>query len=144
MKLTLRLGKLIRTGGYQILIGIDMNRMINRLVQKGFCKDSRTHRPIAKSSFTVLTFKQIIDTYMIRGISNYYIPFISKCKDIIGTIYILEYSAYMTIAKKPIQKSLRLEQSLVNPLLCKYTKQKLEVKLKTLDKQLKQFNSLII
>ncbi len=55
----------LRTGGYQILIGPkeDMDRMINRLVSKGFCKDSTTHRPIAKSSFTVLTFKQIIDTY---------------------------------------------------------------------------------
>jgi hypothetical protein len=95
-----------------------MKRMIHRLVQKGFCKDSTTHRPIAKASFSVLTFKQIIDTFnsMIRGISNYYIPVISKCRDIIRTIYILEYSAYMTIAKKINSKISKVREKFGKPL----------------------------
>jgi retron-type reverse transcriptase len=109
---------MVRTGGYQILIGIDMDRVLNKLVQKGFCREKSDHRPIAKSSMSVLTLQNIIETYnyIIRGMANYYLPMISRKADIIRVIYILEYSAYMTIAKKLSTKISRIRKRFGKPL----------------------------
>jgi RNA-directed DNA polymerase len=116
-------GKIVKTAGYAILIGIDMNRMIDRLVAKGFCKDSTGHRPIAKPSYSVLAMKDIITTYnsIIRGFANYYLPKISRVKDLIRVIYILEYSAYMTIAKKQNSKITKIREKYGKPLTISIT-----------------------
>jgi group II intron reverse transcriptase/maturase len=107
----------VRTSGYQILIGIDMDRMLNRLLTKSFCRVN-DYRPIAKSSLSVLSLKQIISTYnsIIRGTANYFMPLLSIKKDIIRTIYILEYSAYMTIAKKFGTKISKIREKYGKPL----------------------------
>ena len=112
-----------RTGGYQILIGIDMDRMIDKLVSKGFCKDSTSHRPIAKGSLSVLTYEQIIDTYnyIMRGMGNYFLPMLSRVKDFIRVVYILEYSAYMTIAKKRSSKISKIREKFGKPLKMEIT-----------------------
>jgi len=118
--------RLKRTAGYSILIGIDMDRMLNKLIVNGFCKDKSGHRPIAKSSYTVLTIQNIIETYnyMIRGASNYYFPMLSRVKDMIRIIYIYEYSAYMTIAKKLSTKISKIRERFGKPLT--YTISQLE------------------
>ena len=43
---------LVRSGGYNIKAGIDMNRVLKRLTERGFC--GKTHRPIGKAPFSVL------------------------------------------------------------------------------------------
>lgn len=116
--LTIRSGRLVRTAGYSIIVGIDMDRIINRLTIKGFCRDKSGNRPIAKPSYSVLTIQNIITTYnyIIRGVANYYLPMLSRVKDLIRVIYILEYSAYMTIAKKYGSKISKIREKYGKPL----------------------------
>lgn len=94
-----------------------MDRMLDRLQIKSFCRLG-DFRPIAKASYTVLTIQQIIETYnyIIRRIGNYFYPMISRVKDLIRIIYILEYSAYMTIAKKLSTKLSKIREKYGKPL----------------------------
>ncbi len=118
-KLTRKDSRIIRTAGYDILVSMDMKRVLNHLTTKGFCQLQNVHRPIAKPSLSVLTIQEMITNYnyMIRGISNYYLPKISRAKDLIRTIYILEYSCYMTLAKKYSTKITKIRQKYGKPLI---------------------------
>jgi hypothetical protein len=91
---------LIRTAGYNIKIGIDMERVLNRMILKGFC--NKTFRPIGKIPYSVLPIKEIIEKYnsIIRGTANYFIPMIDSFRPFTQIHYILAYSCYGTIAKK--------------------------------------------
>jgi hypothetical protein len=91
---------LCRTGGYNIKIGIDMDKILNRLTDLNFC--NKKHRPIAKNPYSVLALAQIIDKYnaILRGTANYFIPIIDAYRPFTQIQYILEYSCYSTIAKK--------------------------------------------
>ena len=91
---------LIRTGGYNIKVGIDMDRVISRLELNGFC--DKSEKPIAKNSYSVLPTPEIITkyNYMISGSANYFIPLIENYRPFTYIQYILEYSCYGTISKK--------------------------------------------
>jgi hypothetical protein len=91
---------LSRTGGYNIKVGIDMEKVLNRLTDLKLC--DKNHKPIAKNPFSILSIAQIIDKYnsMIRGSANFYIPAIDTFRSFTQIQYILEYSCYSTIAKK--------------------------------------------
>jgi hypothetical protein len=93
-------GTLRRTGGYNIKIGIDMERILNRLELNGFC--NKKLKPIAKAPYTILSLSQIIDKYneILRGTANYLIPMIDAYRPFTLIQYILEYSCYGTIATK--------------------------------------------
>lgn len=122
-KITKKFNRLVRTAGYEIRIGIDMDRMINRLITKGFCTKKSGNRPTSKPSYTVLNIEQIINTYnyILLGVANYFFPPISTVKDIIRVIYILEYSAYMTIAQKYNTKISKIREKYGKPLIVTIT-----------------------
>lgn len=93
-------GSLIRTGGYNIKAGIDSERVLNRLLLKGFC--NKNFKPIGKRPYSVLSLKEIFDKYnsVIRGIANYYLPQIDYVHSFSQIYYILSYSCYGTLATK--------------------------------------------
>lgn len=91
---------LVRSGGYNIKAGIDMNRVLKRLTERGFC--GKTHRPIGKAPFSVLPIKEIIAkfNYIIRGTANYFLPMVDTFRSFTQIYYILSYSCYGTISTK--------------------------------------------
>lgn len=91
---------LIRTGGYNIKVGIDMDRVLNRLYVNGFCR--LDYFPSSKFSYTNLSLNDIITKYnqIISGLCNYYIPVTTQIQPYGRIHYILEYSCYFTIAQK--------------------------------------------
>ncbi len=93
-------GNLIRTAGNVIKVGIDMDRVLNRLLNNGFC--NKKFKPIAKRPYSVLPIREIIAkyNYMISGSANYFIPIIDRVQPFTRIHYILEYSCYGTIATK--------------------------------------------
>ena len=52
---------LIITAGYNIKVGIDTERVLNKLFDKGFC--NKKFKPIAKTAYSVLPLNEIIDKY---------------------------------------------------------------------------------
>lgn len=90
-----------RISGGNILFNIDDTRVLPRLFQRGFCRE-QDFRPIAKSPFTVLALEEIVSRFnsIIRGTVNYFGPVTDRVAILQRIHYILEYSCYMTIAKK--------------------------------------------
>lgn len=91
---------LIRSGGNNIKIGIDMDRVLDRLMIKGFC--NKSYKPIGKRPYSVLPIREIIEkyNYIIRGAANYYVPMTDTYRSFTQIQYILEYSCYGTISTK--------------------------------------------
>lgn len=90
----------VRQAGYNVISLIDMERVLNRLRDRGFCNEKFI--PIGKNPFSVLPIEEIITkyNYMLRGSANYYIPVLDRYRDFTRIAYILQYSCYGTIAKK--------------------------------------------
>lgn len=91
---------LIRTGQSSIKIGIDLDRVLDRLQLHGFCNNK--YKPIAKRPWTVLPIREIIFKYnaILSGKANYFIPVIDNVSSFSRIQYILEYSCYATLATK--------------------------------------------
>lgn len=89
-----------KTGGYNMVVSPDKNRLINRLFMKGYCDKNGFPREIPWLS-TLESFA-IIERYnsVLRGTANYYLGFISKKADIYRWLYIIRFSCYKTLAQK--------------------------------------------
>lgn len=112
-----KLGDLIRSAGWELRFGININKVLERLQIGGFCKKEKGYRPIAKSSFTVLNLQDIVVRYnsMIRGSANYFFPVTDIKKDIVRIFNILQYSCYGTIAKKLSSKISKIRERFGKP-----------------------------
>lgn len=84
-----------------ITINPDKSRLINNLINQGFCKKGSTQMPIAKASWTVLDNYEIVKKYAqtIRGIYSYYANCDNK-KTLNRVQYILKYSCAKTLARR--------------------------------------------
>jgi retron-type reverse transcriptase len=83
-----------------INIGVDKQRLLNRLHMKGYC-DKKGY-PIAIPWLAMLDPHIIIERYnsVIRGLSNYYVGMLSNPSQINRWIYILRYSCFKTLCNK--------------------------------------------
>ena len=82
-------------------IGIDINLLNQKLTYKKF-KHEKLYRGIKKPEWTVLTDYEIVQKYnkIIKELTNYYKPMLTKKSKIAKFIYILNYSCYHTLATK--------------------------------------------
>lgn len=125
------LGELERTAGWNMIIDIDKNRYLEKMVLKGFC--NLRHKPIAKSPWVVLNPEEIITryNYIIRGIANYYLPVIDRLSYFQYMTYILKFSCLSTFAKKYSTKITKISQKYGDPLTITIKEQKFLKKLGT-------------
>ena len=68
-------GTLKKTGGYNIKVGIDMDRILKRyLLKSKFC--NKDYKPIGIRPYSVLPLREIINKFnaIIQGTANYYFP----------------------------------------------------------------------
>ena len=94
-------GTLKKTGGYNIKVGIDMDRILKRyLLKSKFC--NKDYKPIGIRPYSVLPIREIINKFnaIIQGTANYYFPVIDIVTSFSRIYYILQYSCYGTIATK--------------------------------------------
>lgn len=139
-------GELTKRAGWDIIIDIDEQRLLDRLYLKGF--SNKNDKPIAKKPWSVLTEEQIVTKYndIIRGIGNYYFPVLDRRSKLQRIIYILYFSALGTLAKKLSTKITKLREKFGNPIIIKYTqiiktkKKRTELQEKTVSKELKLLN----
>jgi group II intron reverse transcriptase/maturase len=110
---------LIRSAEYSIKIGINMEKVLNRMFIKGFC--DKKHKPISKRPYSVLSLKEILDKYnaIIRGMANYYIPIIDRFRPFTQVHYILYYSCLGTIAQKYKTSTFKLMKKFGKPPIFK-------------------------
>lgn len=82
-------------------IGIDVNLLNQKLTYKKF-KHEKLYRGIKKPEWTVLPDYEIVQKYnkIIKELTNYYKPMLTKKSKIAKFIYILNYSCYHTLATK--------------------------------------------
>ncbi len=112
-------GRLTKTAGWNVLIDVDIERVLNSLKLKGF--SNLKNKPIAKNPWTVLKPEEIINryNYILRGIGNYYFPMLDRLTTIDRVFYILKFSAISTFAKKyksKITKILKKKKKYGDPL----------------------------
>nr|YP_009492182.1 hypothetical protein [Pseudopediastrum integrum]AWI68777.1 hypothetical protein [Pseudopediastrum integrum] len=90
-----------RTTGHQLLVGIDTQRLISRLITKGFINEQGT-RGVRKKPWSVLSMEEIIQryNYMIRGLCLYYLPMVRDASQLNRYIYLLNFSCNHTLANK--------------------------------------------
>jgi RNA-directed DNA polymerase len=114
-----KLGTLKRVTGNKLYLGIDKERLLQRLEWRGYIKGGK---PREQPAWSTLSDFEIISKYnaVMRGLVNYYAPIISYRSTLNYIIYILEYSCYKTLAQKyrtSIKKLLRKHPS---PLTMQY------------------------
>lgn len=82
-------------------IGIDIHLLNQKLTYKKF-KHEKLYRGIKKPEWTVLPDYEIVQKYnqIIKELTNYYKPMLTKKSKIAKFIYILNYSCYHTLATK--------------------------------------------
>lgn len=92
-------GKMQRTTGRKLTIGIDINRLNSRFEQKKFVINNKPHR---KPAWTTLSDYEIIMRYnsIMRGLVNYYGEWIRDFSQINKYIYFLYYSCLHTLCNK--------------------------------------------
>lgn len=95
-------GILIKTAGYNIVIRIDIDRVLKSLANKKFCDPNRNFRPVGNAAYSILPIKEIVAKYnsVQLGIANYYLLHIDRVDVFYRIMYIIQYSCYGTIAKK--------------------------------------------
>jgi retron-type reverse transcriptase len=104
-----KFGTLKRVTGNKLYIGVDKERLLQRLEWRGYIKKGK---PREQPAWSTLTDFEIINKYnsVMRGLVNYYAPIIAYRSTLNYYIYILEYSCYKTLAQKyrtSIRKLLR-------------------------------------
>lgn len=124
-------GELIRTGGYNIKVGIDLDRIRQRFIAKGFC--DKHFKPIGIRPYSVLSLDEIITkyNYIIQGMANYYIPAIDMTRHFSQIYYIISYSCYGTIATKRKTSIYKLLKNFGKPPVFK-----IEMKMNTKSKKI--------
>lgn len=92
-------GSAKRVAGQTLYIGVDKERLINRMESRGYHKK---RKPIEQPAWSVLTDFEIIGKYnaVIRGLMNYYAPIVNVRSSLNYYVYILEYSCYKTLCQK--------------------------------------------
>lgn len=97
--------------GRHILIGPDLDRIYNRLINERFAKKD-TLEPLAKDAWSTLDERSIIEKYnsILIGLFNYYYPVITYKSEINRIYYILYYSCIKTLAKKHIITSSKIHE----------------------------------
>lgn len=92
-------GKIQRTTGRKLTIGIDTDRLNSRFEQKKFVKNNKPHR---KAAWNTLSDYEIVMRYnsIMRGLVNYYGEWIRDFSQINKYIYFLYYSCLHTICNK--------------------------------------------
>lgn len=118
-----KLGTLKRVTGNKLYVGIDKERLLQRLEWRGYIKQGK---PREQPAWSTLSDFEIISKYnsVMRGLVNYYAPIISYRSTLNYFIYILEYSCYKTFAQKyrtSIKKFFKKHRS---PLTMQYEKNK--------------------
>jgi retron-type reverse transcriptase len=94
-----KLGTLKRVSGNKLYLGIDKERLLQRLEWRGYIKKGE---PREQPAWSTLNDFEIVSKYnsVIRGLVNYYAPIISYRSTLNYFIYILEYSCYKTFSQK--------------------------------------------
>lgn len=94
-----KLGTLKRVSGNKLYIGIDKERLLQRMEWRGYIKKTK---PREQPAWSTLSDFEIVNKYnsVIRGLVNYYAPIISYRSTLNYFVYILEYSCYKTFAQK--------------------------------------------
>jgi group II intron reverse transcriptase/maturase len=109
-------GDFTKRAGWDLTIDIDADRLLDRLVLKGFSNLKR--KPVAKKPWTVLQEEEIIKryNYILRGIANYYFPVIDRYSYLNYVCYVLKFSCLSTFAKKYNSKITKITQKFGDPL----------------------------
>lgn len=97
---TTKYGGTRRSTGHKVNIGIDKDRVLGRMLWKGFL--DKNDKPREQPALSILSDYEIIMKYnsMIRRYVNYYAPIIDFRSDLNYFVYILEYSCYKTLCQK--------------------------------------------
>lgn len=120
---TRRLTKNIKTGelqklaGWNIIIDIDLKRILDRLYIRKFI--DKKNKPIAKRPWAVLSEIEIVNryNYIMRGLANYYFPIVDRLSHLNYIInYLLTYSCKGTFAKKFKSKITKINERFGNPI----------------------------
>lgn len=103
-----------RTTNNKVFIGIDQDRVIDRLTWRGYIDAER--RPREQPALSTRSDYEIVMSFnaMIRGYVCYYCPVITERSSINYYVYILEYSCYKTLCQK--------HRTTIRKLLKKYGK----------------------
>jgi retron-type reverse transcriptase len=109
-------GEYTKRAGWDLIIDIDIQRNLDRLLLKGFC--NRKFKPIAKRPWSVLQPEIIVTkyNYIMRGIGNFYFPVIDRLTQISRIFYILKFSCLSTFAKKYKSKITKITRKYGDPL----------------------------
>lgn len=93
-------GEMTKRAGWNITIGVDVIRALEKLQYKGFC--NAKFKPVAKRSWATLEPEEIINryNYLSRGIANYYFPVVDRLTAVSRLLYITKFSCLSTFAKK--------------------------------------------
>jgi retron-type reverse transcriptase len=115
-KITVVKGTLKRTTGQKLIIGYDKERILARLMWKGFL-DTKGH-PKEKPAWSILSDYEIIERYnsIIRGTINYYAPIINYRSTLNHLVYLYEYSCYKTLCQKHRTTIKKILRKYRNPL----------------------------
>jgi len=97
---TKKVTTLRKVAGQQICCSPDKERLINRMIMKGYCDKKGFPRELPWLS-TLESFA-IIERYnaVLRGIANYYAEYISTTRGLYRWLYIVKYSCLKTLAQK--------------------------------------------
>lgn len=109
-------GELTKRAGWNIVIGVDHKRALEKLQYKGFCNEK--FKPVAKRSWSTLEPEEILKryNYLSRGIANYYFPVIDRLSPLTRLLYITKFSCLSTFAKKYKSKITKITQKYGDPL----------------------------
>lgn len=112
-------GDFTKKAGWNIIINIDIQRLIDRLIIKKFIhKKNNKYLPIAKTPWIVLRPEEIITKFnsIIRGLLVYYIPVIDRTHQINSILYFLKFSCLCTLARKYDKSIIKLRELYGDPL----------------------------
>jgi len=112
-----------RVTGQKVYIGVDKQKILNRLEWRGFHKKLK---PQEQPAWSVLSDFEIIEKYnsVIRELINYYAPIISYRSSLNHYIYILEYSCYKTLCQKHRTTIRKLIKNYGFPIKAKFLSKK--------------------
>jgi retron-type reverse transcriptase len=112
-------GEMTKRAGWDLIIDVDMQRVVDRLIIKKFCNTK--YKPISKRPWTVLNPEEIIKryNYMIRGLADFYFPVLDRLTTINFILYILKFSCLSTFAQKYKTKITKITAKYGDPLKIK-------------------------
>nr|ALO20849.1 HNH endonuclease [Chlamydomonas nivalis] len=108
--------ELIKSAGWNLVIDIDEQRILDRLFIKGFI--DKKNKPIGKRPWATLREEEIINryNYIMRGTANYYFPVLDRLSRFQRIFYILKFSCLGTFAKKFNSKITNITKKFGDPL----------------------------